>query len=356
MKKIVVFIFVAMFAFHVGANSELSKIQSEIKQAKIAERQLQEKYESSNRDIQRTKKDLVYTATKFSELEHERAKIKENIKKLTDNQKDLTEKLEENRSNIADSAAAILFVANNPNFDSDNMKDYVLTSAVLSGAATNFQDEIDLMEDQIEELEDIKDELESEIEKLDETAERFASQKKELDDLLRDRSAQNKNLKTQQTNVQKKLKTLSAKAKNISDLASGVGSSEMSGSSRFSFRKLNPPVKGDLIQKFGDKLTAGRTADGWKIAASGGALVVAPADGVVKFADDFKGFGQIIIISHKNGYNTVMTNLGQIDVLINQEVLGGEPVGRMSESKPEMYLEVRRGKSVVDPEKLFKTP
>ncbi len=81
---------------------------------------------------------------------------------------------------------------------------------------------------------------------------------------------------------------------------------------------------------------------------------MAPADGVVKFADSFKGFGRVIIMSHKNGYNTVMTNLGTLDVLVGQDVLGGEPVGRMSADRPEMYLEVRRGNAAVDPARLFK--
>ena len=53
-------------------------------------------------------------------------------------------------------------------------------------------------------------------------------------------------------------------------------------------------------------------------------------------------------------YNTVMTNLGEIDVLIDQEVLAGEPVGRMDNSKTEMYLEVRRNNKAVDPGYLFK--
>ena len=81
---------------------------------------------------------------------------------------------------------------------------------------------------------------------------------------------------------------------------------------------------------------------------------MAPADGVVKFADSFRGFGRVVIMSHKNGYNTVMTNLGNIDVMLGQEVLAGEPIGRMNPDKPEMYLEVRRGNKAVDPARLFK--
>ena len=49
-----------------------------------------------------------------------------------------------------------------------------------------------------------------------------------------------------------------------------------------------------------------------------------------------------------------MTNLGVVNVMLGQEVLAGEPIGRMDPDKPEMYLEVRRGNKAVDPARLFK--
>ena len=83
---------------------------------------------------------------------------------------------------------------------------------------------------------------------------------------------------------------------------------------------------------------------------------MAPADGTIKFADYFRGYGKVIIISHANGYNTLMTNMGEINVFLDQEVLAGEPIGRMDSNRNEMYLEVRRGNNVVDPENIFKEP
>ncbi|MBQ2858849.1 MAG: peptidoglycan DD-metalloendopeptidase family protein [Alphaproteobacteria bacterium] len=150
------------------------------------------------------------------------------------------------------------------------------------------------------------------------------------------------------------MRELSARAKSISELSAGVGSSQMSGDARFSKRKLNLPVRGRVVVKFGEKTALGLNSDGWRVRTRGDALVMAPADGVVKFADSFRGFGRVVIMSHKNGYNTVMTNLGDIDVMLEQEVLAGEPIGRMNPDKPEMYLEVRRGNKAVDPARLFK--
>ena len=130
----------------------------------------------------------------------------------------------------------------------------------------------------------------------------------------------------------------------------------MSEDAKFSKRKLNVPVRGKLVARYGEKTALGLKSDGWRIHTRGDALVMAPADGVVKFADSFRGFGKVIIMSHKNGYNTVMTNMGSIDALVGQEVLAGEPIGRMNENRSEMYLEVRRGDKSIDPARLFNEP
>ena len=245
-------------------------------------------------------------------------------------------------------------MSRHPSFDVTDMHDYVLASAVLSGVSQQFDNEIKKASQQLDELERIRDKRSIEKEKLDRSAKKYSLEKKALDKLLKTRSAQNEKLKSQQAALQKKLRALSERAKNISELSAGVGSSEMSQDARFSKRKLNLPVRGRVMVRFGEKTALGLTSDGWRIKTRGDILVTAPADGIVKFADTFRGFGRVVIISHKNGYNTVMTNMGRLDVVPNQEVLAGEPVGRMSADKSEMYLEVRRGNKAVDPARLFK--
>ncbi len=355
MKRIFI-IFSLLFAFAgpgFGA-SELSKINAQIKQTEQQNKKLEQQVKTSDKEISKTKKELVRAADKVSSLEDKRAQMAKKIAELDVKLEKLTDDMQKNQTLVSDSAASILFVALHPSFDTENMRDYVLMSAVLSGVADNLDEQIKSSEKQIKELEKVRSERATEKEKLDRTAKRYGREKKELDKLLKTRSAQNEKLKSQQSALQKKLRDLSARAKSISELSAGVGSSEMSADSRFSKRKLNLPVRGRVVVRFGEKTALGLKSDGWRVRTRGNALVLAPADGVVKFADSFRGFGRVVIMSHKNGYNTVMTNLGEIDVALEQEVLAGEPVGRMNPDKPEMYLEVRRGNSAVDPARLFK--
>ncbi|MDE6250353.1 MAG: peptidoglycan DD-metalloendopeptidase family protein [Alphaproteobacteria bacterium] len=353
-KLIVIFAMWCVAMPAMAASSELAKIQSQIVQTEKQNKQLEQQVKTSDRDVAATKKKLINAADQVSNLEEQRSTIAKKIEELDAQRDKLAQSLEQNRERIADAAASILFVASHPSFDSDSMHDYVLTSAILSGAADRFDEEIKIADAKIRELEQVRAQRAIEKEKLDRTAKKYANEKQELDKLLRTRSAQNEKLKNQQQALKKKLRDLSARAKSISELSAGVGSSQMSADSKFSRRKLNQPVRGRVTVHFGEKTALGLKSDGWRIRTRGDSLVMAPADGEVKFADAFKGFGKVIIMSHKNGYNTVMTNLGTIDVMVGQEVLAGEPVGRMDSSKPEMYLEVRRGNNAVDPARIFK--
>lgn len=355
MKKILAAFLLAVVATgNAPGATELSRINAQIKQTEQQNQKLEQQVKTSDRDVAQTKKKLVRAADQVSTLEEQRGAVARKIAELDAQRDKLTRSLEQNQARIEDAAASILFVASHPSFDSENMREYVLTSAVLSGAAERFDQDIQDANAKILELAEIREQRAVEKEKLDRTAKKYADEKTQLDKLLRTRAAQNEKLKNEQQALKKKLRDLSARAKSISELSAGVGSSQMSDDARFSRRKLNQPVRGRVVVRFAEKTALGLKSDGWRIRTRGNALVMAPADGQVKFADSFKGFGKVVIMSHKNGYNTVMTNLGDIDVMLGQDVLAGEPIGRMNPDKPEMYLEVRRGDRAVDPARLFK--
>jgi septal ring factor EnvC (AmiA/AmiB activator) len=67
--------------------------------------------------------------------------------------------------------------------------------------------------------------------------------------------------------------------------------------------------------------------------------------GRVVFADWFKGYGKVIIISHGSGYHSVYANLNEIFFKPGDIVKKWEPVGRVGESgtinAPALYFEMR---------------
>ena len=114
------------------------------------------------------------------------------------------------------------------------------------------------------------------------------------------------------------------------------------------------PVAGTLAGKYGAASQAageaGLLAKGITIAGRAGAQVVAPFDGLVAFAGSFRGYGQLLIIEHSEGYHTLLAGLGQIDATVGQRVLAGEPVGVMEkDGASTLYVELRRDGQPINP-------
>ena len=109
------------------------------------------------------------------------------------------------------------------------------------------------------------------------------------------------------------------------------------------------PVVGKLAARYGQS-SAGGTTKGITIATRTGATVVAPYDGEIAFAGPFRGYGQLIIIEHSEGYHTLMAGMARVDASVGQRVLAGEPVAAMGEDgEPTLYVELRKDGQAINP-------
>ncbi len=112
------------------------------------------------------------------------------------------------------------------------------------------------------------------------------------------------------------------------------------------------PGRGPVIRRYGQNTEFGTPAQGITIQTRAEAQVVAPYDGQVVFAGQFRGYGQILIIEHNEGYHTLLAGLSQIDCVVGQWLMAGEPVGRMGrpvDGNPELYIELRRNGQPINP-------
>ena len=113
------------------------------------------------------------------------------------------------------------------------------------------------------------------------------------------------------------------------------------------------PVSGRVIDSFGGKLDTGLTRKGINIRARRNGQVVAPYDGRVVYAGIFRGYGQLLIIEHGEGYHSLISGMARIDSVVGQWLLAGEPVGVMSgkkTGKPTLYLEMRKDGQPINPQ------
>jgi murein hydrolase activator len=111
------------------------------------------------------------------------------------------------------------------------------------------------------------------------------------------------------------------------------------------------PASGRLMRRFGENDDYGVASKGLTFETRPGAQVVAPFDGRVLFAGPFKGYGQILIIEHGDGYHSLLAGLDRVEGTVGQWLVAGEPVGTMprGEEKPHLYLELRHDGQPINP-------
>ncbi len=109
------------------------------------------------------------------------------------------------------------------------------------------------------------------------------------------------------------------------------------------------PARGRIIAGF----KAGGN-DGINIAVPEGTSVRAAESGVVAYAGNgLKGYGNLVLIRHPNGFVTAYANNGELDVKAGDTVKRGQIVAKSGQSgnvnSPQLHFELRKGTTPVDP-------
>ena len=117
--------------------------------------------------------------------------------------------------------------------------------------------------------------------------------------------------------------------------------------------KFDWPVKGTIISGYGN-LGSGRKNDGINIKAALGTNVKAADSGTVAYAgNELKGFGNLILIKHPDGWITAYAHNDRLFVKKGQKVSRGEKIATVgstgSVTTPQLHFEVRSGKKAVNP-------
>ncbi len=113
------------------------------------------------------------------------------------------------------------------------------------------------------------------------------------------------------------------------------------------------PVDGKIMTKFG-AAGAGRHNDGVNIKVAEGTAVRAAENGVVAYAgNELKGFGNLLLIKHADGWITAYAHNKQLLVKRGQTVRRGQPVAKAGktggEKESQLHFEIRKGTKAVDP-------
>jgi murein DD-endopeptidase MepM/ murein hydrolase activator NlpD len=95
--------------------------------------------------------------------------------------------------------------------------------------------------------------------------------------------------------------------------------------------------------------------DGIDLAAPTGATIRSIASGHVIFADQFGGYGNLIVIRHANGLTSHYGHCNETSVRVGQKVLAGDVIGTVGSTGrstgPHLHFEIRRNGEPEHPER-----
>jgi murein DD-endopeptidase MepM/ murein hydrolase activator NlpD len=113
------------------------------------------------------------------------------------------------------------------------------------------------------------------------------------------------------------------------------------------------PVRGRILAAYGNSPGGGHN-DGINIAAPLGTPVRAIDSGTVVYSgNEVKGYGNIVLIQHANGWISAYAHLGDVAVKQGDAISAGEAIAKVGNSggvaEPQLHFELRRGKKPVNP-------
>ena len=117
------------------------------------------------------------------------------------------------------------------------------------------------------------------------------------------------------------------------------------------------PVRGKVISGFGPKAN-GLKNEGINIAVPEGTSIRAADSGVVAYAgNELKGYGNLVLIRHENGYVTAYAHAKELFVKRGDTVKRGDVIAKAGQtgsvSSPQLHFEVRKGATALDPMKFL---
>lgn len=362
----------------------LRAVESELKRSQEKRRNLKKAQQTLKGNLRKLKADLVTTAGKIQNRENAADELERRIAELGGKESELRAHLKEKRAQFAITIAALQRISRLPpeamvavgSHPADTVRGAILLRSVLPRIEQEARDlrrslarldrvrmdsasQRGLLADELESLENDRRKLARLVAKNKKRAsklarksrreiqknKRLANRAKGLQDLLK---GIERNRRAQRAQSDKPRKPEPKVKQAVKKVAAKPNQKPI----KLSRGKLQYPVSGRIVERYGQATGDGLTSKGIKIASRPRAQVIAPFGGRVVFAGVFRRYGQLLIIEHGEGYHSLFAGLARIDSVIGQRVLLGEPVGVMGDADAvnrSLYLEFRRTGQPINP-------
>lgn len=374
------------------SEKELKRIEAEAKKQNLESKQLQAQAVQLNLELSKINKQVIDLANKIQNNEDELSSSELKLEKL---KKDLEQKesafAKENNS-LVQTLATLQNMSLNPSeaviLQPLSPVEIIRSAILLRETIPPLSDKSSRLKTDLDNIYNQKKKIESAVSSNKKQKNILEKQQNEMRILLNKKSKLRQDIETQGAQKQKQANILLSQAKDLRELLDAIEKQKeierrkkaeaqrlanlknnsqkpqtvdskthasikkQTQSGRFARAKghLTRPVRGNVVTEYGQMVSNGVTSKGIIYKTRPSAQVIAPYDGTVIFSGPFKGYGNIIIVEHGDGYLSLLAGLGNIDCELGQMLLAGEPVATMPDNNnAKLYLEIRKDRHPINP-------
>jgi len=321
------------------------------------------------KDVAELKKTLAKAAQETQSIETGLTSLENETQKLTERAQTLTSQINEGRTKYAELLAALQRLEATPPptlaLTPRNAKRSANAGLLMATLSDQLKTRAEDLTLNLKALEITKNQLSLKKSDLSKTQDKLKTEIQAVNRGLEDKSKLELKLSAEKETAAKEAERLAAESKTLLELIDKLetkaakivprtkpGSKPSSavtlpkGTKRFAEAKggLLRPITGRLIKKYG------RGEKGITFSGRAGAKVLAPYAGRVEFSGPFKNYDNVVILNVGDGYFVLLTGLDELHIDAGDNVRRGEPVGALpSQQNSELYIELRRNGSPVDP-------
>ena len=199
----------------------------------------------------------------------------------------------------------------------------------------------------IDGIEEVKKELDRKIIVFEKKKQDLRKKLKTLEKKMKEVSKLQKKVKVDLA-LKIKEKKLKEKAKNLNELVSGVEKKKKS--KILSISNIQYPVRGKIISNYGEGKDVRKSKNGMVFQVTKDSFVTSPINGMVVYANQFRSYGNLVIIENDEGFYCILSGMKNILISSGIEVLKGEPIAKLNTGKNnQLYFELRLNGKIVNP-------
>ena len=351
-----------------SAKNELSRVTSQIEQAKKEHMQLREKAQNVQKEILDVRKKMVAAAGSIQEQEESLSRLEQKLMEFEAQQKLIKQRLDIRKVQRMHVMAALQSLAFKPTeallAQPMDPQDTLRSALLLREAVPRLEYSTEGLQKDLNKVASLTTAIRAQYAQIKTMARRLDEKRRDMNVLIQKKSQLQTVFASESSRAKERAENLAKQAGDLKELLAkleadsrsrvaalgGQKQSVPTGAFMSAKGRIPYPVKGTVVKKFGEQTEAGVSSKGIVIATRANAQVVSPYDGTVLFAGPFRGYGQLVIIEHGDGYHTLLAGIGRLDTSVGQSLLAGEPVGIMvAETKPTLYIELRKNGQPINP-------